>query len=160
MKVIAHPLIILVAVVMYAVEFFADKIPFVDNLWDSIHTIVRPAAGAAMGYFAGSSLGPVGQTAGALLMGSVTASSHLTKATTRVTVNSVPGANIGVSLAEDGAVAVMMYFILKHPIIAGIIVILFIIFAIWFLRKMFHLLKKVFGFFLGRGAPTPEPKAG
>ncbi|MBF0384871.1 MAG: DUF4126 domain-containing protein [Candidatus Omnitrophica bacterium] len=152
MQNLAHPLVIAGAIVLYAIEFVADKVPVVDHLWDSVHTIIRPAAGAALGYMAMTEMGPVVQTLTALTTGGIAASSHLTKATTRVTVNStlVPGANIGASVAEDASVAGMMYMILKHPVIAGIIVIGFVIFAVWFLKKMFHLMRKVFSAFFLR----------
>ncbi|HRZ03135.1 MAG TPA: DUF4126 domain-containing protein, partial [Candidatus Omnitrophota bacterium] len=85
----------------------------------------------------------------ALLTGAVALNSHLTKATTRVAINStpVPFANSVASVAEDSAVFGVLYLIIKHPIIAAIVVVLFIIFSVWFLIKMFKFLRKVFGFF-------------
>jgi len=146
---ISHPLIIIVAVLLYAVEFFADKIPLVDSVWDSIHTFIRPLGGAALAYMAAADIGPVAQVPLALLSGSIAMDSHLTKATTRVAINTSPEpiTNSVASLTEDGLVIGVLWLIVKHPIIAGIAVILFILFSIWFLKKMFRFLKRVFSFF-------------
>mgnify|MGYP000376159586 CR=1 FL=1 len=59
MSAISHPLIIIFALILYCIEFFADKIPYVDSVWDSIHTFIRPLGGAALGYMAASDMGPV-----------------------------------------------------------------------------------------------------
>ncbi len=149
MSILSNPLIILLALGMYAVEFVADKIPFFDSVWDTIHTFIRPAGGAALGYMSLANVGPEAQIPVALLTGAVALNSHLTKATTRVAINStpVPFANSVASVAEDSAVFGVLYLIIKHPIIAAIVVVLFIIFSIWFLIKMFKFLRKVFGFF-------------
>jgi type IV secretory pathway VirB3-like protein len=148
MKILSNPLIILVAVVMYVVEFVADKIPFFDSLWDTAHTFIRPIGGVALGYMASSHMGPVAQIPVALLTGAVSLNSHLTKATSRVAINSTtpPGTNSVASVTEDASVFGVLYLIIKHPIIASILVILFIIFSIWFLRKMFRFLKRVLRF--------------
>lgn len=157
MNVLANPLIILLALGMYAVEFVADKIPFFDSLWDTIHTIIRPAGAAAMGYMSTVHWGPEAQIPVALLTGAVALNSHLTKATARVAINStpVPFANSVASVTEDSAVFGVLYLIIKHPIIAAILVILFIAFSIWFLIKMFRFLKKVFrSIFKPQSAPA------
>jgi len=148
MDTLANPLIILVAVVMYVVEFVADKIPFFDSVWDTVHTFIRPVGGAALGYMASSHAGPAAQIPVALLTGAVALNSHLTKSTSRVAINSTtpPGTNSVASVTEDASVFGALYLIIKHPVIASILVILFIAFSIWFLRKMFRFLKKVLGF--------------
>ncbi|MFH1355440.1 MAG: DUF4126 domain-containing protein [Candidatus Omnitrophota bacterium] len=160
MDTIAHPLIILVAIAMYAVEFFADKIPYVDSAWDSVHTFIRPLGGAALGYMAMANMGPLAQIPVALVTGAVAADSHLTKATARVAINTSPEpiTNSIASITEDVSVATVLYLIIKHPIIAIIIVILFILFSIWFLKVMFRFLKKVFRFFTGEKIQPAEQK--
>lgn len=152
LKVLGHPLIIATAVLMYVVEFVADKIPLVDNLWDSIHTFIRPLGGAALGYLAAANAGPVMQVPVALITGTVAMDSHLTKSTTRVAINSttLPGVNMVASVGEDVAVAWVLYMVARHPIATAVIVILFIAFSVWFLIAMFKFLKKVFRFFFGR----------
>ena len=144
--------VIIVAILLYAVEFFADKIPYVDSAWDSIHTFIRPVGGAALAYMATANVGPVVQLPVALLSGAVAMDSHLTKATSRVAINTSPEpiTNSVASVSEDALVVGALWLIIKHPIIAGILVILFILFSIWFLKMMFRFLKKVFRFFGGK----------
>ena len=158
MDAISHPLIIGAAILMFAVEFFADKIPVVDSAWDSIHTFIRPVGGAMMGYMAMAEMGPVAQIPVALLTGAVAADSHLTKATTRVAINTSPEpiTNSVASVTEDGLVIGVLYLIAKHPIIAGISVIAFIIFSVWFLKIMFRFVKKVFKFLGGNKEEASE----
>lgn len=149
MDAISHPLVILVAVLIYAIEFVADKIPFVDSLWDSVHTFIRPVGGAALAYMATANVGPAVQLPVALLSGAIAMDSHLTKATTRVAINTSPEpfTNSIASVTEDGLVLGVLWLIINHPIITTIVVILFILFSIWFLKKMFRFLRKVFRFF-------------
>jgi len=161
MNVLANPLVIIVAVVLYAVEFVADKIPFVDSAWDSVHTFIRPAGSALMGYMSAAHLGLEAQIPLALVTGAVALNSHLTKATTRVAINTtapIPGVGAAASVGEDGAVLGVMYLIIKHPIIAAFVVILFILFSIWLLRKLFRFLKKVLSFiFRSESKPSAGP---
>ena len=147
MESLANPLVIGVALLIYAVEFFADKIPYVDSVWDSVHTFIRPAGGMALGYMAMADVGPAIQYPVALLTGSIALDSHLTKATSRVAINTSPEpiSNSVASVTEDIGVLGAIYLIIKHPVIASILVVLFVIFSIWFLKKMFRFLKKVLG---------------
>jgi len=155
MKALSNPLVILVAGVMYVVEFVADKIPFVDSVWDSVHTFIRPIGGAALGYMAAANIGPAAQIPVALIAGTVAMDSHLTKATTRVAINStVPGTNAIASVSEDVAVFGVLYLIIKHPIITAVVVIAFIAFSIWFLIVMFKFLKRVLSFIFGPKEPA------
>lgn len=146
LEIISHPLIIIVAILLYIVEFAADKIPVVDSAWDTVHTVIRPLGGAALGYLALAGAGPVAQIPVALLTGAVAADSHLTKATARAAINTSPEpvTNSVASVTEDVTVGGMLFLIIKHPVIATIAVILFIIFSIWFLKKMFRFVKKIF----------------
>jgi hypothetical protein len=146
MESISHPLVIGVALLIFAVEFFADKVPFVDSAWDSVHTFIRPAGAMALGYLAMSDVGPAIQYPVALLTGSIALDSHLIKATSRAAINTSPEpfSNIVASTTEDVSVLGAIYLVIKHPVVAAILVILFIIFSFWFLKKMFRFLKKVF----------------
>ncbi|HTY44839.1 MAG TPA: DUF4126 domain-containing protein [Patescibacteria group bacterium] len=143
---LSHPLVIGVAVLMYLVEFVADKIPYVDSAWDAVHTFIRPAGGAIMGFMSTAHMGSAVQIPVALLTGSVAASSHLTKATTRVAINTSPEpfTNSIASVTEDGAVIGILWLVVRHPIIAAIVVVTCIALSIWLLCKMFKFLKKVF----------------
>ena len=147
LDILGNPLIIGLAVIMYAVEFFADKIPFIDSLWDMIHTFIRPAGGAALGYLAASQLGPVIQAVTAMLTGSVALGAHLSKSTTRSAINTtipIPFFGAGVSVAEDASVFGILYFIVKHPIIACLLAIGLITLSVWLLVKSFRFLKHLF----------------
>ncbi len=146
MGVLGHPLVIGLAVLMYGVEFVADKIPFVDNLWDTIHTFIRPAGGAGIGYLAASQADPVVQTGVAMLTGTLALGSHLTKATTRSAINTTTmgvGAPVA-SVAEDATVCGVLYLIIKHPIIATLVLIGLIVLCVWLLRMFFRFLKRLF----------------
>ncbi len=146
LEILSHLFIIFLALGLYAIEFVADKIPFVDSAWDSVHTLIRPLGGAAMGYMAMANSGPIGQIPIALLTGSIALDSHLTKATARAAINTSPEpfSNSIASVTEDVTVAGMLYLMIRHPVMASLSVIGFIIFSIWFLRKMFHFIKKIF----------------
>lgn len=152
--------IITIAILLFLIEFVADKIPAVDSAWDAIHTFIRPMGSAMLGYMAMADMGPVVQFPVALITGAVAADSHLTKATTRVAINTSPEpiTNSIASITEDGLVIGVLYLIVNHPIVAIVAVILFIIFSIWFLRKMFGFLKKVFGAIFGRNKKEEEDK--
>ncbi len=166
METIAHPLVIGIALLLFAIEFFADKIPYVDSAWDTIHTFIRPAGGMILGYLAMADAGPAIQYPVAVLSGAVALDSHLTKATTRVAINASPDpvTNSIASVAEDTSVLGALYLIIKHPVFASLAVILFILFSIWFLKKMFLFVKKIFGKkpepFSVRGAVSPAVAPG
>ena len=91
-------------------------------------------------------MGPVFQVPAVLLTGTVAADSHLTKAAARVAINTSPEpiTNSVASIGEDASVVGILYLIAKHPVIAFVAVTIFILFSVWFLKKMFRFLKKVF----------------
>ncbi len=145
MDVASHLLVISAALLIYCVEFVADKVPFVDSAWDSVHTFIRPAGGAILGYLAMAEAGPAVQTAVALMTGGVALDSHLTKATARAAINTSPEplSNSVASVTEDVSVAGILYLVIRHPVISTIIILAFLVFSIWFLKTMFRFLKKV-----------------
>jgi len=146
LEILANPVVIAVAGILFLIEFVADKIPYVDSAWDSVHTFIRPVGGAAIGYLALAGYGPEWQVPVALLTGSIAFESHLTKATARAAINTSPEplSNSVASLSEDAAVLGIVYLIIKHPAIATLVTVGLIIVSIWFLKKMFHLVKKLF----------------
>lgn len=105
--VLARTDVLLVAGLLYAAEFVADKVPFVDSVWDAVHTAVRPAVGAALGALIAGDASSVEQALAATAGGTTALASHAVKAGLRAAVNTSPepASNIGVSLAEDVAVA-------------------------------------------------------
>jgi hypothetical protein len=118
LQLLQNPLVMGAAGVMLAVEFFADKIPGLDSVWDTLHTVVRIPAGAALaaGVFGGDSA--TWATIAALMGGTLAATSHVAKTTTRAAVNTSPEpfSNIGLSLLGDAAVPAMLYLSYEHPI--------------------------------------------
>ena len=148
LDILSNPIVIGVAIFLFAVEFVADKIPYVDSLWDSVHTFIRPLATSALGYTAMTDSGMIMQLLIAFLTGTISLESHLTKATTRAVINASPEpvTNSVASVTEDATVAGTLYLIICHPVVATVLVTIFIIISIWFLKKMFKYLKKVFNF--------------
>jgi uncharacterized membrane protein len=119
-KVFDNPWIIGIAGVLYVVEFVADKVPWVDSIWDSVHTLIRPVGGALIAVASLGDAGPLVTGLIALLGGTVAASSHATKAGTRVAANTSPEpfSNWFLSLAEDAFVIGLSVITLKYPLIA------------------------------------------
>ena len=119
-QVFNNPWVIGIAAILYAVEFFADKIPWVDTMWDTVHTFVRPVGGALIAVAALGDASPTLEGAVALLGGTVAAGSHLTKAGTRVAANASPEpfSNWALSLAEDAFVVALGFVTLKYPLLA------------------------------------------
>jgi hypothetical protein len=111
------------ALVLYAVEFVADKVPWVDTLWDTIHTLIRPLGGAAVAVAALGDASPGMTALVALLGGTVAAGAHATKAGTRVVVNTSPEpfSNWILSLVEDGFVVALGLLALKYPLAALVV---------------------------------------
>ena len=118
LQVLQHPLVLGASGLMLAVEFFADKIPGLDSVWDAVHTFIRIPAGMALaaGVFGGDSA--AWTTIAALLGGTLAATSHAAKATTRAAVNTSPEpfSNIGLSLLGDAAVPTMLWLAFAHPV--------------------------------------------
>ncbi len=87
---LAHPWVLGIAIALYAIEFLADKIPYVDTVWDAIHTLIRPPAAALLAYSAAGAAPPEWRWGAALLAGGVALTSHGTKASTRAAANTSP----------------------------------------------------------------------
>ncbi|WP_327291567.1 DUF4126 domain-containing protein [Streptomyces sp. NBC_01198] len=118
-----HPDVLVIAALLYLIEAVADKIPYVDTMWDAVHTVVRPVAGAVVAALLAGHDGSLPQVAAAAVGGSTALASHLVKAGTRMAVNTSPEpfSNIVVSLAEDSGVAALVVFALFHPVAAAVI---------------------------------------
>ena len=118
-----------IAATAFTAEFFADKIPWVDSLWDSVHTFIRPLGAALLAFTAIGDLDRTVQVSVALLAGGVAFAGHSTKAATRMLVNSSPEpvSNIALSLAGDAAVPLGVWFVLNYPLVAGAAVAVFLL---------------------------------
>jgi hypothetical protein len=130
------------ALFLYTVEFFADKIPWIDSAWDTLHTFIRPLGGALIALTALGDSSPVVETMVALLGGTVAASTHFTKAGTRVVANASPEpfSNWFISIVEDVFVVALGYLALKYPIAALTVVALLLavitVSAVWIVRAL------------------------
>ena len=151
LQILSSPLVIGVAFLLYVLEFFADKIPGVDSIWDALHTFIRIPAGGlmAMGIVEGLDVGFTQemQTVAAFVAGSaVAAGSHATKAGTRAVINiwPEPVTNWTASFLEDFIVVVGMFFAIFKPIVFLVIFVVFALIAIWIVPKIWGGIKKVF----------------
>ena len=141
-KVFDNTWIITAALVLYVVEFVADKVPWVDSMWDAVHTVVRPIGGAAIAVATLGHASPGMQTLVALMGGALATSTHLSKAGTRAMVNVSPEpfTNWMLSIGEDLFVVALGALALKFPAIAAIVVIvclvLIVFFASWIIRAV------------------------
>lgn len=144
---VAHPMVMIAAGVMFAVEFFADKTPGVDSAWDGMHTFIRIPAAVAMAYGAADGMGPVIELSSALVGGGLAATSHATKSGTRLLINTSPEpfTNWFASITEDIVVIGGVWVALTHPFIFLCLLGLFILLAIWLLPKIWRTLKKIIG---------------
>ena len=129
-------------------EFFADKIPLVDTLWDTVHTVIRIPAGAALAAGALGADGPTMTVIAAILGGSLAATSHAAKMTTRAAINTSPEpfSNIAVSLREDGFVVFMLWLSVTHPVVFAITLALTLALAVLLMVVLVKFLRAV-----GRG---------
>ncbi|MGW4601323.1 DUF4126 domain-containing protein [Streptomyces sp. NPDC004457] len=118
-----RPEVLIVAGLLFLCEAVADKIPYVDSLWDSVHTVVRPLAGAWVGALLAGQSGSLSDVAAGLIGGSTALASHAVKAGTRMAVNTSPEpfSNIALSLAEDLGVGGIVTFAVFHPEAAAVV---------------------------------------
>ena len=146
LQIVADPLVLMAAGLMYFVEFFADKTPGVDTGWDAIHTFVRIPAGAALAAGAVGYVHPAAALAAALVGGGLAAGTHATKAGTRVIINSSPEpvTNWVASITEDVAVIVGLWTALHYPWVFVILMVAFIVLMIWLLPKLWRAVKVLF----------------
>lgn len=159
LQLLAHPAVLVASGFMVFVEFFADKIPGLDSLWDIVHTVIRVPAGAALaaGVF-GVDHGAMALVA-ALVGGSLAATAHTAKATTRAAINTSPEpfTNVGASLVEDTAVPAGLWLAVAHPLVFGVILILVLFLSVWLIHKSWRFLKMLFGRLARIFSGKPDP---
>src|SRR5262245_58503847 len=146
LDVVATTPVILGAALLYIVEFVADKVPLVDNLWDGIHTVIRPVAGAWLAYGAVGHVAPQWQALAALAGGSIALTSHTAKASTRAAVNLSPEpfSNWILSLAEDAISIGLVWLIGAHPMVALAIVLVLVAIAALIIWKLSTFARRIF----------------
>lgn len=163
LRLLAHPVVLGACGFMVFVEFFADKIPGLDSLWDVVHTLIRIPAGAALaaGVF-GADSGVMALVA-ALVGGTLAATSHAAKATTRAAINTSPEpfSNVGASLLEDGLVPLGLWLAVVHPFIFAVALVLLLALSLWLIRTCWRFLMQLFArvarIFSGKPDPGPTP---
>lgn len=145
MAIVADPLVVGAAGLMYCVEFFADKVPGVDTGWDAVHTFIRIPAGAVLAAQAVGDVSPAVHLAAALLGGTLAAGSHATKAGTRATLNLSPEpvTNWTASVTEDVVVIGGLWAALSYPWLFLGLLVIFTALTIWLLPKIWRGLRRV-----------------
>ncbi len=148
---LAHPLVLAASGLMVLVEFFADKIPWVDSVWDTVHTFIRVPAGALLAASAIGALDAHGGTAGtlaaAIVGGSLAAGAHLTKSSTRALANTSPEpfSNLGLSLGEDLIVPGGLALAVLHPYVFFALLLVMLIVAAWVVPKIWRFIRRLVG---------------
>lgn len=144
LHVLSHPVILVVAVVLYLAEFLADKIPYVDTVWDAIHTFIRPPAAALLAYSAAGAAPAEWRWAAALLAGSVALTSHGTKASARAAVNTTPEpfSNWALSFGEDVLAVWLTWMATVHPVATTVIVIVLVAVSLFLLFHLFRFARR------------------
>jgi len=141
LQVLGSPWVMAVAAILFALNFFADKIPYVDSINDMLHTFVRVPAGALLAYGAAGGLSPEVAVIAGLLGGTLAAGTHLAKTGSRALINTSPEpfSNIAASLAEDVSVIGGLALAIAHPIVFLCLLALFVGLLIWLLPKLLRL---------------------
>lgn len=162
LHVLAHPLVLAASGFMCCVEFFADKIPGVDSAWDVVQTFIRIPAGAALAASVFGDSSAAWMLAAAILGGTLAAGSHAAKAGGRALINTSPEpfSNWTASFGEELAVGTVLWLAFAHPIVALVVIALFVAGMIWLLPKLWRALRaivtRVAGWLSGSaGRPAP-----
>jgi hypothetical protein len=155
LQVLSHPIVIGIAITLFVIEFIADKIPYVDSVWDAVHTFIRPPAAAILSYSAFAGQVPEQwQVAAALIAGGVALASHGAKASTRAAANMSPEplSNWLLSLLEDGAAVFLAWMAGAHPLITAVVVVILVIVAVLVIWKLFGFLQRAWAKITGKPA--------
>ncbi|HZM44588.1 MAG TPA: DUF4126 domain-containing protein [Burkholderiales bacterium] len=145
LQVLAHPAVMTVSGALFAIEFFVDKLPGFDTLWDAVHTFVRIPAGALLAAYAISADDPGLALAAGLLGGAVAAGTHLAKAGGRAFLNASPEpfSNWAASLTEDFSALAIVWLALKYPLLLLAALVVFLAAALWLIPKLWRGIKRL-----------------
>ncbi len=157
LAILADPVVISAAGFMFVTEFIVDKIPGLDSMWDALHTFIRIPAGAILAMSTVEGYEPAIELAALLIGGTLAASSHLTKSSTRLMLQSSPEpvSNWTASLGEDFIVILGIWTAVQHPWIFLTGLVVFIIIVILLLPKIFEFLKQLFFYIKRILSPGP-----
>jgi hypothetical protein len=151
---------------LYIIEFFADKVPYVDSVWDVVHTFIRVPAGVVVAYAATSEMDPSIYIPAALIGGGLAFTSHGTKAAARIGANLSPEpvSNWLLSLVEDVIAILGTVLAVFAPLLLAVVVLLFLVFFFWFFPKVIRAVRRLFrgaaAFLRGEGFKEVARKAG
>jgi len=145
LEVLGHPVVLGIALLMYVVEFFADKIPYVDSVWDFLHSFIRPPAAALLAYAAVWEVSEPWRLAAALLAGTVALTSHGAKASTRAAVQTSPEpvSNWILSLLDDGLAVGLAALAVAYPIPTLIVVLVLVVISVILMALIFRFLRGI-----------------
>jgi uncharacterized protein DUF4126 len=158
---LAHPWVLFASGFMFCVEFFADKIPAVDTVWDVVHTFIRIPAGAALAASVFGDSPSAAMLAAAIIGGSLAAGSHFAKAGSRALINTSPEpfSNWAASFGEDLAVGTVLWLAFTHPIAALVVIAVLVALTIWLLPKIWRFIIGIVARATGNAPhPTNPPK--
>lgn len=143
LAVLAHPLVLAASGFMCFVEFFADKIPGVDSVWDLVQTFIRIPAGAALAASVFGDSSTAMMAAAAIVGGTLAAGSHLAKAGSRALINTSPEpiSNWTASFGEELAVGTLLWLAFAHPIAALAVLLVLVLFTVWLIPRVWRLLR-------------------
>jgi hypothetical protein len=150
LQVLSHPWVLGIAIALYAIEFLADKIPYVDSVWDLVHTVIRPPAAALLAYGATVAAPPEWRWGAALLAGGVALTSHSAKASTRAAANTSPEpfSNWLLSLGEDTLAVWLTWMATVHPratiVVASLLLLLAAVLLFYLFRFLRRALQRLF----------------
>jgi hypothetical protein len=145
LQILSHPMVLAASGFMVFAEFFADKIPGFDSIWDVVHTVVRIPAGAALAAAVFGDSPPAWTLAAAIVGGTLAAGSHFTKAGTRMVINTSPEpvSNWVASIGEDLLAGALVYLALAHPLAALAVVAVLATLSIWLLPKLWRFVRAI-----------------
>lgn len=147
LRLLEHPLVLGASGLMTAVEFFADKLPWLDTVWDAVHSFIRIPAGAALAAAVFGDSGAALALSAAILGGTLAGAAHLAKAGTRATINTSPEpfTNWTASLAEDAMVPFGLWLAVAHPIGFFVLLALFLAAAVLLIRLIWRGVRRLAG---------------
>ncbi len=144
LRILAHPVVLGIAAVLYLLEFLADKVPYVDSIWQAVHTFIRPPAAALLAFGATAAAPDAWRWGAALLAGGIALTSHGTKASARAAVNMSPEpfSNWALSFGEDVLAIWLVWFATAHPTAAIIVVSVLFGVSLFLLYHLFRFLRR------------------
>jgi hypothetical protein len=144
LHILSHPVVLGFAIALYILEFLADKVPYLDTVWDFLHTFIRPPAAAILAFGVSAGIANEWRWAAALLAGGIALTSHSAKASTRAAANTVPEpfSNWALSIGEDLLAVWLTWFATAHPVLALVLVALLLILCAYLLIKLFRFLRR------------------